>query len=154
MDVPITFCPESNSTWGDAVESTTQRHSTRIGVIDESETDEIIGAAIEVHRHLGPGLLESVYEECFCHELKLRGISFQRQMAVPVVYKGVRLACDQRVDVLVDGRVVVELKAVEKILPVHTAQLLTYMRLTNIKVGLLLNFNVPRLVDGLVRRVL
>jgi GxxExxY protein len=130
------------------------RHVTRIGVLNEDDSDEIIGAAIEVHRHLGPGLLESVYEECLCRELQLRDIPFRRQMPVPIMYKGTKLECDQRIDVVVRERIIVELKAVERLLPVHTAQLLTYMRLTNLRVGLLLNFNVPRLAEGIIRRVL
>lgn len=140
--------------YGGLLQLTTERHKTQIGVVHESETDEIIGAAIEVHRQLGPGLLESIYEACFCRELELRGIPHERQVTVPVSYKGVLLPCEQRIDVLVRGKVIVELKAVERLLPVHSAQLLTYMRLTNIHVGLLFNFNVSRLTEGIVRRVL
>jgi GxxExxY protein len=113
----------------------------------------IIGAAIEVHRALGPRLKESAYEGCLCHELHLRNISFRRQVSVPVSYKGIKLDCDYRVDVIAND-VIIELKAVESILPVHEAQLLTYMKLLNKKVGLLLNFNVPVLKDGIRRRVL
>jgi len=120
----------------------------------EQLTEQIIGAAIEVHRNLGPGLLESAYEECLCHELSLRGLSFKRQQSLPVKYKGVSLDCGYRLDLVVQDRVVLELKCVEKQLPIHEAQLLTYMRLGGYKVGLLLNFNVPVLKDGIVRRVL
>jgi GxxExxY protein len=117
-------------------------------------TESIIGAAIEVHKLLGPGLLESTYEECLCHELNLRNISFQRQVPLPVVYKGVNLDCGYRIDLLVKNEVVVELKAVENILPVHEAQALTYMRLGGWKVGLIINFNVPIVVKGIKRLVL
>jgi GxxExxY protein len=117
-------------------------------------TEKIIGAAIEVHRVLGPGLLESAYEECLCHELHLRGIAFVRQQPLPVVYKGVRLDCGYRLDVVVEGRVIVELKTVDRILPIHEAQLLTYLRLAGIRTGLILNFNVPVLRQGIKRMVL
>jgi GxxExxY protein len=114
-------------------------------------TEGIIGAAIEVHRALGPGLLESIYEECLAEELGLRKFSFERQHAVPLVYKGRCLGADLRVDLLVDDLVVVELKAIEKILPIHAAQVVTYLRLTQKPFGLLINFNVPLLKDGLRR---
>lgn len=117
-------------------------------------TEEIIGAAIEVHRFLGPGLLESVYEECMCHELRLRGLEFERQVGLPVRYKGVPLDASLRMDLVVERLVVVELKSIEKILPVHEAQLLTYLRLSGFKVGLLLNFNVALMKDGVLRRAL
>ena len=117
-------------------------------------TELIIGAAIEVHRALGPGLLESAYEECLCRELSLRGISFQRQLPLPVVYKGLTLECGCRIDLLVDGIVVVEIKSVEKLGPIHDAQLLSYLKLGGWKVGLLINFNVPVLKDGIRRKVL
>jgi len=116
-------------------------------------TGEIIGAAIEVHRELGPGLLESAYEQCLCHELSLRGLAFQRQVDLPVVYKGIRLDCGYRMDVVVEETVVVELKTVDKLLPIHDAQLLTYLKLYRRQLGLLLNFNVPVLKDGLKRIV-
>ncbi|GBC84978.1 hypothetical protein HRbin11_01418 [bacterium HR11] len=117
-------------------------------------THEIIGAALEVHRTLGPGLLESAYEECLCHELTLRRIPFERQKALPLEYKGIRLDCGYRLDLLVAGCVVIEVKAVEELLPIHEAQLLTYMRLGGWKVGLLINFNVPVLRQGIRRFVL
>lgn len=117
-------------------------------------TSPIIAAAIEVHRHLGPGLLESIYERAMRQELILRGVPYQCQVAVPITYKGVDLQADYRIDLLVNDTVVVELKAVEKILPVHEAQLLTYLRVTQKPVGLLINFNVPVLANGIVRRVL
>ena len=120
----------------------------------DSRTEPIIGAAIEVHKQLGPGLLESTYEECLCHELHLRGIQFQRQIDLPVVYKSLRLDCGYRLDLLVEDSVLVELKAVERLLPVHEAQLLTYLHLAHKPVGLLINFNVPLLKDGVRRRVL
>jgi GxxExxY protein len=117
-------------------------------------THNIIGAAMEVHRALGPGLLESAYEECLCHELGLRDLKFQRQIALPILYKGVKLECGYRIDLIVAEQVLLELKAVERTLPIHEAQLLTYLRLTGIKLGLLINFNVPILKQGIVRRVL
>ena len=117
-------------------------------------TERIIGAAIEVHRSLGPGLLESVYEECLADELQRSGIQFTRQLELPIEYKGRRLDAGYRLDFLIDNTVIVELKSVEQIMPIHEAQLLTYMRLAQKRVGLLMNFNVPRLRDGLVRRVL
>ena len=115
---------------------------------------EIIGAAIEVHRHLGPGLLESAYEECLAYELFQHSIAFERQKPLPLVYKEVRLDAGFRVDLLVEGLVVVELKAVDTIAPIHEAQVITYLRLTGCKLGLLLNFNVVRLKDGIKRLVL
>ena len=117
-------------------------------------TFEIIGAAMEVHRTLGPGLLESSYRECLCRELSLRGIVFRRECGLPLLYKGVRLDCGYRIDILVADLVVVEIKAVDKLAPVHEAQLLTYLRLGGWRVGLLLNFNVVVLKDGIKRRVL
>ena len=122
------------------------------GRIQDPLCEEIIGAAIEVHRHLGPGLLESAYELCFCHELSLRSLRFERQRPVPIDYKGILLDCGYKLDVVVEQRVVVELKTVERILPIHVAQVITYLKLTNHEVGLLMNFNVPLLRDG-VRRL-
>ena len=117
-------------------------------------TDSIIGAAIEVHRELGPGLLESTYQTCLARELSLRNIPFEQEAPLPVEYKGTRVECGYRLDFVVDGRVVVELKAVDAIHPVHEAQLLTYLKLSKCRVGLLINFNVPALKDGLRRRIL
>lgn len=117
-------------------------------------TEQIIGAAIEVHKALGPGLLESAYETCLCHELSLREISFERQRPLPIEYKGTKLECGYRLDLLVEGAVVVEIKAVEAIEPIHEAQLLTYLKLGGWKLGLLINFNVPVLKDGIRRRIL
>jgi len=114
---------------------------------------EINGAAIDVHRVLGPGLLESAYETAFCHELVLRGINFVRQKNMPIVYKDTEIDCGYRIDVLVEGRIVIELKAVEKLLPIHEAQLLTYLKLSRLPLGLLINFNVPVLKDGIRRLV-
>lgn len=114
-------------------------------------TEKIIGFAIEVHRQLGPGLLESAYEECLCFELKGAAIPFKRQLALPVVYKSVRLDCGYRMDLVVADLVVLELKTVERLLPIHKAQVLTYLRLSGLRTGLLLNFNTPALKDGLQR---
>ena len=120
----------------------------------EELTKEIIGAAIEVHKAVGPGLLEGVYEECLCHELKLRNLNFERQILVPVTYKGVTLDCGYRLDLMVEETVILELKSVDRIHPIFEAQLLTYMRLLQKPVGLLINFNVPMLRSGIVRKVL
>jgi GxxExxY protein len=117
-------------------------------------THEIIGAALEVHRVLGPGLLESAYEECLAHELSIRKLEFRRQVPVPVVYKGVKLECGYRIDILVAGSVVLELKSIEAIAPVHEATLLTYLRLSGNTLGLIINFNVTILKDGIRRFVL
>ncbi|ALC17244.1 GxxExxY protein [Desulfuromonas soudanensis] len=117
-------------------------------------TNQIIAAAIEVHRHLGPGLLESAYEECFCHELSLRRLLFERQRPLPLEYKGIQLDCGYRIDLLIANLVIVELKCVEKIIPVHEAQLLTYLRLAGVKVGLIMNFHEPKLTNGIRRMVL
>jgi GxxExxY protein len=114
-------------------------------------TNQIIGAATEVHRHLGPGLLESAYEECLCYELNERSIQFERQVPVPVSYKKLKLSCSYRLDLLVEERVIVEVKAIDQILPVHPAQLLTYLKATNKQVGLLINFQVPLLKQGIKR---
>jgi GxxExxY protein len=118
----------------------------------DAVTEPIIGAAIEVHRVLGPGLLESAYEICLCYELEQRGIIVTNQAKLPVIYKGQALECDFRIDILLPGRVIVEIKSVAKVMPIHEAQLLTYMKLAKISRGLLINFNVPLLKDGITRR--
>ena len=123
----------------------------KTGVLVEL-TRPIIGAAIEVHRELGPGLMESAYEECLCHELSLRNIAFERQVPVPLNYKGVKLDCAYRADIVI-GDVVVELKAIEAICPIHEVQLVSYLRLLKKPVGLLINFHVPVLKDGIRRKV-
>ncbi|RMH58752.1 MAG: GxxExxY protein [Candidatus Hydrogenedentota bacterium] len=116
-------------------------------------TEKIIGAAIEVHRVLGPGLLESAYEACLCHEFSKRGISFERQKHLPIRYKDVRIDCGYRMDLVVEERVVIEIKSVDKIFPIHEAQLLTYLKISGIKVGLLINFNSKVLIEGVRRLV-
>jgi len=113
-------------------------------------TARVIGAAIEVHIALGPGLLESAYEECLSQELQLRGISFERQKPLPVEYKGARLDCGYRLDMVVEDRVILELKACDSIEEIHKAQILTYLRLSGLKLGLILNFNVPVMKEGIV----
>ncbi|MEX2169282.1 MAG: GxxExxY protein [Pirellulales bacterium] len=123
-------------------------------LILEELTGAICAAAIEVHKHLEPGLLESAYEECLCYELQHRGILFERQVPLPVAYKSVRLNCGYLLDIVVEEQVVVELKSIEHVLPVHEAQLLTYLKLSKKKVGLLLNFNVELMKEGITRRVL
>ena len=117
-------------------------------------SNRVIGCALQVHRELGPGLLESAYEQCLAHELKLNGIDFELQHPLPVKYKDVRLDCGYRVDVLVEDKLIIELKSVEQIKAIHQAQLLTYMRLAGVKIGLLINFNVTKLKDGIKRFVL
>jgi GxxExxY protein len=117
-------------------------------------SEQVIGLAIEVHRGLGPGLLESAYEECLCYELKLAGVDFNRQVPLAVTYKSVKLDCGYRMDVVVGKRLIVELKTVEKLLPIHEAQLLTYLKLGHMPTGLLLNFHAAVLKDGIKRLVL
>lgn len=117
-------------------------------------TQAVIGAAIEVHRALGPGLLESVYSQCLARELESRGIPFERERPLPLKYKGLHLDCGYRLDFLIAGQVVVEVKAIEALAPIHEAQLLTYLRIGGWKVGLLINFNVLVLREGIRRRVL
>ena len=116
-------------------------------------SSSIIGAAIEVHTNLGPGLLESAYETCLCHELELRKIKFKRQESLPIIYKGKKLDCGYRLDIVIENKIIVELKSVEKIEPIHKAQLLSYLKLSGQKLGLLFNFNVPVMKDGIVRLV-
>ena len=127
------------------------------GVATERQENEIsgkiIGAAIEVHKKLGPGLLESAYEECLCCEMQLRGIEFKRQVPLPVNYKGVVLDCSYRLDLLVEDKVIVELKSIEGLEPIHEAQMLTYLKLRNAWLGLIINFNVIMLKDGIRRLV-
>ena len=117
-------------------------------------SNRVIGCAIGVHRELGPGLLESTYEQCLAHELKLNRISFHRQHPLPVEYKGIRLDCGYRIDLLIDNELIIELKAVEEVQGIHQAQLLTYMKLAGIQTGLLINFNVTTLKNGIKRYVL
>lgn len=117
-------------------------------------TELVIGCAIEVHRTLRPGLLESAYEICFCRELSLRGIPFERQVAIPVEYKGVKFDCDYRADLIVAGKILVEIKAADQLAPIHEAQVLSYLKLTGLKVGLLINFNERVLTHGIRRKVL
>jgi GxxExxY protein len=114
----------------------------------------VIGCALEVHRELGPGLLESAYEQCLAHELRLQGLPFELQKMMPVEYKGVLIDCGYRLDVVVEGKIILELKAVAAIEPIHEAQILTYLKLAKVKTGLLINFNVPLLKDGIQRFVL
>lgn len=132
----------------------TQRHrDTEKSYFDSGLTETIIGCAMEVHRALGPGLLESVYEECLCFELKSMSLGFERQKILPIAYKDVKLDAGYRLDLVVEGKVIVELKCVEKIIPVHEAQIMTYLRLTRIRTGLILNFFTPVLKDGIKRIV-
>ena len=117
-------------------------------------TDRVIGLAIDVHRALGPGLLESAYEACLCRELELAGIHFKRQVPLPIGYKGLRVEEAYRLDIVVDARLILEVKAVEKLAPIHEAQQLTYLKLSGLKIGLLLNFNAPMLKEGIRRLIL
>ncbi|HJV23454.1 MAG TPA: GxxExxY protein [Holophagaceae bacterium] len=114
---------------------------------------EVIGACIEVHRRLGPGLLESAYEACLAHELELRGLQFERQVALPLTYKGVQVDAGYHLDLLIEGALILELKAVERLDPIHLAQTLTYLRVAGQSLALLINFNVPVLKDGIKRVV-
>ena len=123
-------------------------------LLQEDLTEQIIGAAIEVHRHLGPGLLESAYRVCLVHELRLRGLATATEVPLALEYKGIHLHVGYRLDIVVDDAVVVELKTVERFKPVHQAQLLSYLRLSGRRVGLLINFHVPVLKDGIKRLVL
>jgi len=125
-----------------------------VPLLEKELTDKIIGVAIEVHRALGPGLLESAYQVCVEHESNLQKMLFEHQVEIPINYKGIDLDAGYKIDLIYERRVIVELKAVERVIPVHEAQLLTYMKLTGIRVGLLINFNVPVLKDGIYRRVL
>jgi GxxExxY protein len=117
-------------------------------------SQQVIGLAIEVHRHLGPGLLESAYEECLCLELKEASLAFRRQVPLPIIYKSIKLDCGYRLDLVVEDRLILELKTVEQLLPIHNAQLLTYMKLSGIRTGLLLNFSSAVWKDGLRRLIL
>jgi GxxExxY protein len=121
--------------------------------LEQQLTSEIIGAAIEVHRALGPGLLESAYQACLEHELHMRGIVFESQMALPVCYKGLLVDCAYRIDVWIPNKILLELKSVSTLLPIHEAQLITYMKLLDCQLGLLINFNVPLLKNGLKRLI-
>lgn len=123
-------------------------------IVEAELTDKIIGAAIDAHRELGPGLLEPAYEACLCHELLRRGIPFERQKEVPVTYRGLHIDCGYRIDVLVAEKVILELRAVEALNGVHEAQILTYMKLAGIRVGLLINFNETLLKNGMRRYAL
>ncbi|HUE99973.1 MAG TPA: GxxExxY protein [Anaerolineales bacterium] len=130
------------------------KNNNVVPLLEKDLTDKIIGAAIEVHRTLGPGLLESSYQVCLEYESTLKKMPFEHRVKLPVKYKGIELDAGYEIDLIYDKRVIVELKAVERVIPVHETQLLTYMRLTGIRVGLLINFNVPVLKDGIYRRVL
>jgi len=133
--------------------STTAFLSISLTMDSNELSSKIIGAAIEVHKALGPGLLESAYEECLCHELSLRGFSFERQELLPITYKGKELDCGYRLDIVVEKVIIVELKSCERIEPIHKAQLLTYLRLSGLHLGLLLNFNTLMMRDGIFRVV-
>ncbi len=122
-------------------------------LLSETLTEQVIGLAIEVHRHTGPGLLESVYEQCLCVELRRAGVAFERQVPMPMLYKGEPVGEGFKADLVVAGQVILEIKSVATILSVHELQLRTYLRMSGIRVGLLLNFNAPRLMDGLRRYV-
>jgi GxxExxY protein len=122
--------------------------------MDEDHTHEIIGLAMRVHSRLGPGLLESAYERCLCHELQRHGMAYARQVDLSIEYDDLLLPCGYRADIVVGDSVIVEVKSVDRILPVHEAQLLTYLRVSRYRIGLLLNFNTLSLKDGIRRRVL
>ncbi len=129
-----------------------QRTQRKIYNMTENEiSSKIIGACIEVHKQLGPGLLESTYEICLAHELKLMGLEVKQQVALPVVYKDIKLNAGYRIDMIVNNKVIIEIKSVDALAPIHTAQLLTYLKLKELKLGLLINFNSVKLIDGLKR---
>jgi GxxExxY protein len=134
----------------------TRRHGdTEANMLVEEElTEQIIGAFIEVHRELGPGLLESAYEKCVRHELELRGFTVRTEVPLPVVYKGIQLECGYRIDLVVNDTVIVEIKTVDKLVPVHEAQLLTYLKLSGIRIGLLVNFHSSVIRNSIKRMVL
>jgi len=136
------------------IENSSDNLLGRPPLVHEALTNQIISAAISVHRELGPGLLESAYQACLCHELALRHIPFETEVALPIPYKGVRLDCGYRMDLVVNRSVALELKSLEKILPLHHAQLMTYLRLSGLRVGLLINFNVELLRQGIIRRII
>src|SRR6266700_258946 len=138
----------------DSVPSVLNSFPLALHMTNNEITREIIGAAIEVHKHLGPGLLESAYEECLAHELQLRNLKVDRQKAVPVVYKETKLECGYRIDLLVESRIVIELKSIDCLGPIHEAIILTYLRLSGHHLGLLINFNVPVLKAGVRRFIL
>jgi GxxExxY protein len=123
-------------------------------LVEEELTEQIIGAFIEVHRELGPGLLESAYEKCVRHELELRGFTVRTEVPLPVVYKGIQLECGYRIDLVVNDTVIVEIKTVDKLVPVHEAQLLTYLKLSGIRIGLLVNFHSSVIRNSIKRMVL
>lgn len=125
-----------------------------MALLFEELTSRIIGCAMEVHKELGPGLLESSYEECLCYELSAAGLSFQRQLALPIRYKSIKLDAGYRMDIVVEDKIILELKSVEAVTALHEAQLLTYLRLARKRVGLIINFNVPKIKEGVLRRVL
>jgi GxxExxY protein len=127
---------------------------SRLPLVHEELTRQILSAAISVHRELGSGLLESAYQACLCHELANRRISFETEVPLAVPYKGMRLDCGYRMDMVVNGNVALELKSIEKILPIHHSQLMTYLRLSGLRVGLLINFNVEVLRKGIIRRII
>ncbi|RIW15221.1 GxxExxY protein [Algoriphagus lacus] len=120
-------------------------------MLENEISSQIIGAAIEVHKHLGPGLLESSYEACLVYELRNRGLDVKSQIPLPVIYKGIELETGYRIDILVENQVIIEIKSVDQLDGIHIAQLLTYLKLTNLKLGLLINFNSVRLIDGVKR---
>lgn len=137
-------------------DSKTPRTAPRkeLGVREEWLAEQVVDAAVKVHKHLGPGLLESVYEKCLQHELGLRGIAVRNQVALPIVYEGLEVATGLRLDLLVEDLLILELKAVEQVLPVHKAQLLSYLKLAGLHLGFILNFNVPLMRDGVHRKVI
>jgi GxxExxY protein len=124
-----------------------------VGVRINSITEKVIGCAIEVHRSIGPGLLESAYEECLCYELSQHGLSFERQVPLPVIYKAVKLDCGYILDIIVEDLVILEIKAVERIMPIHEAQLLSYLKMLDKRVGLILNFHMSIMKNGIKRIV-
>jgi GxxExxY protein len=124
-------------------------HRAVVSLVADPPVEQVLGCAIDIHRSIGPGLLESAYEACLAYELTLRQIRFERQFPVPLVYKGVQLNCSYRVDLFIENRLIVEVKTVDRLLPIYQAQVLTYLRLLNLKQGLILNFHTQKLTDGI-----
>lgn len=149
----LCLCENSVLLWWNSLKGNSHKMKNTLAQLNRI-TSDVIGAAIEVHRQLGPGLLESSYRECLCRELLLRGIPFEREKPLPLEYKGIHLGCGYRIDLLVANSVVVEVKAIEALAPTHEAQLLTYLRIGGWRLGLLMNFNVAVLKAGIRRRIL
>ncbi len=157
LRTPIKLCSFNYNNYLNSITEYTEKSQRRTNLTNMDTdllTENIIGCAIEVHKNLGPGMLEYVYEKCLCYELKLKGLSVKSQVPIPVMYKEIYLDCGYRLDLLVNDLVIIEIKSIDNLLPVHTSQILTYMRFSDKRIGLLMNFNVKKLMDGFHRYVL